>query len=760
MPPKPPTVPALFPTTPKRRALHERSNSQTNEQTLPPTVRLIQDQDLQDETEIYSATPYPTKPEHVLLPPTSRNKGLSYDAGYNVSHSTPDPTLRSSSSVSREQSLPIRDERDSSRPTSTISGTLSANQTWDDSLNSSRTSIPPSGSGTPQTLRGGTPEEFNNSPQSGGVSLRPTIKCVLQEHSPSLPSHSPVASSYSESVRGDGSSPNITPIGLTSSPNIVPIGLTSSPNFVPIGSSSPNLVPFERLSPILSHETLSDSSLYEVNSVGTARRYIRCGQRNSSQRNSTLTTDGSLSEQQSSTPSHSIPSSPPNAPLRSYQSTSSFGGLPAAPASRIQPSTSSASSRSSRSGPDGHSPACSSTPVQPPIIRCPSTSSRAESTISRSYVQSMTERFSGRWNPHLSTVPSEWSVERSHSLGSPSSRDNQADDSWLRRAEEARALNSSSKPSICPVDASEIEEHGDSLTHLPSLTLRNKASGTLSHKSSLSALTGGSRNLLRTPSGSSLFHVIPAWARVYYSTGAQFASLFSVDSRPSTPASPPLSAVSAFSATYNDDPRMVSRTPLGITNPRLRPRRIEYSPKPDEVSEFDVPLVAAAAATAANTDTDPIDPRSHWVPGPEMEHSRTLTPMEDLPGAWSPHLHMDRRVDPRRRSIWKQPSLDETAEGLFSRRNTQIYAFALGFVFPLAWIIASFLPLPPHVSQINEEATTTNRPDLEHAFNNRVVLVDEKRHVNARWWRTVNRVMSPIGLVIIALVIMMAALFT
>lgn len=70
----------------------------------------------------------------------------------------------------------------------------------------------------------------------------------------------------------------------------------------------------------------------------------------------------------------------------------------------------------------------------------------------------------------------------------------------------------------------------------------------------------------------------------------------------------------------------------------------------------------------------------------------------------------------------------------------------------IAWIIASFLPLPPRVSQINGEATTS-RPDLEHAFNSRVVLVDEVRRANARWWRNVNRVMSPVGLVIIAIVV-------
>ncbi|KAL2372233.1 hypothetical protein RJZ57_003306, partial [Blastomyces gilchristii] len=546
MPSHPSNVPPLSPTKPKRRTpLHERSSSQTNEQSFPPTVRLIQDQDLQDETEIYSTTPYPTKPEHVLLPPASWKQGSTSNAEYSVSHSTPESIPRSSSGVNLDHSLPIHGERDISGATSSIHGTHSSSQAWDDSLNSSRTSIPQSVPGIPRPLRGGRREEDDNSSNSDGIALPPTIKRVPRDDSPSPPAQSPVESIFSEYVHGNEES----------SPNVALIGLPSSPNIIPINTSSPNLVPLGRSSPTLASEPLTDSSLYEANSVGTARRYIRAGQRNnsqwnSSQRNSTLTTDGSLSEPQSSTPSHSIPSSPPNVPLRSYQSTSSFGALPAITPYRAQPSTSSASSKSSRSGPDGHSPTGTSTPIQYPTNRYPSASSRAESTISRSYVQSMTERFSGRWNPHLSTVPSEWSTERSQSLAFP----DQPDESWPKRPEEAK-LRDTSRPSICPVDESEMEEHGDNLTHLRSPPLRNKASGTLSHKSSLSALSN-SRNLLRSSSGSSFLHVIPAWARVYYSTGAQFASLFSPDSRPSTPASPPITAVSVFSAAYNSDPRM------------------------------------------------------------------------------------------------------------------------------------------------------------------------------------------------------------
>ncbi|KAK2743479.1 hypothetical protein FQN55_007250 [Onygenales sp. PD_40] len=732
----PPTAPPL---TPKRMPLHARSTSQTNEQSFPPTVRLIQDQDqeqeqeVDDETEIYSATPYPTKPEHILLPTSGKSPGSLFHAGYNVSDSTLDPTNSSSSSLRQGHSLSDIDHRRVSELSSTIHGTRSSSQTWDDDPNSSKTSIPRSV--TPQNLDHERQEESegdegdDNSSSSDDLPLPSTIKAVPQEFS-STAGSSVRDSAYSEFALGDGSSPNVVPVGLTSSPNLVPLD-ASSPNLVPLGSSSP----------ILAHQQTSDSELYSSNSVGTVRRYIHAGQRTSP-----LVTDNLSSGQPSSnpTPTHSIPSSPPSAVLRSFQSTSSFA-LPPSTSYRIHPSTSSASSRSSRSAADVQSTTTSGTPIQYPSIRAPSYSSRAESSIpsrlvSSTSVQSMTDRSSGRWNPHLSTVPSEWSAERLQSIPSASPRDDQTDESWPRHSEGRPRI--SSRASISVVDEFEGEEHGDNLTSLRAPPLRNKASGTLSHKSSLLSLNG----LLRPPSsGSSILSVIPSWARVYYRSGGrdvQFSSLWMVESRPTTPQSysPSLSAVSALSAAYHNDPRMISRAPVDISNPRLRPRELDYPPRPS------APL-------------PPIDPRSQWVPDPEMEQVPPQTPMEHLPGAWSPHLHTDKRADPTRRSIWKAPSIDESAEGCCGRRNAQVYAFCLGFVFPLAWLIASFLPLPPQISQINQEATTS-RPDLENAFQNRVVLVDELRHENARWWRNLNRCMTPVGVAIIVVVITLSVVFT
>lgn len=64
------------PTSPKRRALHERSNSHTN---ASGSVRLVKD----DSAHIYLSNPYPTQPSHVLSP--SHRQGLRYEGDEAVS---------------------------------------------------------------------------------------------------------------------------------------------------------------------------------------------------------------------------------------------------------------------------------------------------------------------------------------------------------------------------------------------------------------------------------------------------------------------------------------------------------------------------------------------------------------------------------------------------------------------------------------------------------------------------------------------------
>jgi hypothetical protein len=82
----------------------------------------------------------------------------------------------------------------------------------------------------------------------------------------------------------------------------------------------------------------------------------------------------------------------------------------------------------------------------------------------------------------------------------------------------------------------------------------------------------------------------------------------------------------------------------------------------------------------------------------------------------------------------------------------QVWSFCLGFVFPLAWFIAAFLPLPEKPDAVLDE----NGPELEMALKMRLHELGRRRYENARWWRNLNRWMTPLGLVIIAIVITLA----
>ena len=71
-----------------------------------------------------------------------------------------------------------------------------------------------------------------------------------------------------------------------------------------------------------------------------------------------------------------------------------------------------------------------------------------------------------------------------------------------------------------------------------------------------------------------------------------------------------------------------------------------------------------------------------------------------------------------------------------------------------AWFIASFLPLPPKsaVSSVkgkNVAPRTQVEVDLEKQLN----PIDQARYENARWWRTINRILSAFGILIIIAIV-------
>ncbi|KAI4152987.1 MAG: hypothetical protein LQ340_002589 [Diploschistes diacapsis] len=127
-------------------------------------------------------------------------------------------------------------------------------------------------------------------------------------------------------------------------------------------------------------------------------------------------------------------------------------------------------------------------------------------------------------------------------------------------------------------------------------------------------------------------------------------------------------------------------------------------------------------------------------------------PARDTAGAgWSPHLWHNRRSAIKRRTLFQAPSIDEEAEGKgLTRRNLQIWFFALGFILPFLWIVGGLSPLPVR------PRTPPTSPAFERDLEKALGPVDQARYENARWWRNINRIMSVVGVGVIIAIIVLA----
>ncbi|KAI0458346.1 hypothetical protein F5B21DRAFT_500604 [Xylaria acuta] len=267
------------------------------------------------------------------------------------------------------------------------------------------------------------------------------------------------------------------------------------------------------------------------------------------------------------------------------------------------------------------------------------------------------------------------------------------------------------------------DEHGDGLADLQQMhQLQSKSSrtrlGFLSRHSSdrSSSSTSSSR------AGSFTTSSIPTWARLYYGSG-----------EPRWLASP------SVIAEGDDNPQPSAWVPgaspppeqfvQNIHNPRRRPRE------------------------AQNIGPQPFSPETVQPGIADIRRG----PKKKTSSIWSPHLRLDNRAS--RYSIWRPPSGTWSAENnILGRRNIQLVLFVLGFVFPFAWMIAAFLPLPPgpqfDMQELDKSTTQFRIPEDSRAelLYGRVAPIDDLRYQSARWWRNLNRYMSIIGLLILGAV--------
>ncbi|KAL2164514.1 hypothetical protein VTH06DRAFT_3730 [Thermothelomyces fergusii] len=276
------------------------------------------------------------------------------------------------------------------------------------------------------------------------------------------------------------------------------------------------------------------------------------------------------------------------------------------------------------------------------------------------------------------------------------------------------------------------DEHGDGLADL----------GERPSRTGLSALfaNGSGWNLHSNSSSraNSFTSSIPAWARVYYGSGerrflGRRPSFLTISE--SGGSRPPSSGGPGRSESPNTED-----FPQTIFSPRKRPREVQPN----------VGQQPAAPQQAPPREISPA-PQTH-------EFSVFKSLRQKTSSIWSPHLHTDRGAS--RYSLWDPPTVSWSADsGIFGRRNAQVVLFIFGFVFPLAWMIAAFLPLPPSPgpeSSQAEKGKSKYTPTHPAASRRQKHDLNETRYQSARWWRNLNRVMSIIGLLIIGAVVALA----
>jgi hypothetical protein len=128
-----------------------------------------------------------------------------------------------------------------------------------------------------------------------------------------------------------------------------------------------------------------------------------------------------------------------------------------------------------------------------------------------------------------------------------------------------------------------------------------------------------------------------------------------------------------------------------------------------------------------------------------------------------PHLGPPTRASQQNLPKWYAPSFVESLDSLVrSRCNRQILLFTIGFVFPLAWMLGAVLPLPhrpidprdlPDGASGSQVDVATAMMKHEAGADSELRWREERTFLKARWWRMLNRVMSVVGLLVIAAIV-------
>ncbi|RAL67635.1 hypothetical protein DID88_008384 [Monilinia fructigena] len=119
-----------------------------------------------------------------------------------------------------------------------------------------------------------------------------------------------------------------------------------------------------------------------------------------------------------------------------------------------------------------------------------------------------------------------------------------------------------------------------------------------------------------------------------------------------------------------------------------------------------------------------------------------------ISSVWSPHLRMDRRA--ARQSVWEPPQINFSTEGgVFGRRNIQVVMF-------IYWVPSPIRMDDRRISPITQNPLPRNARKKERKYRE-AARYRKSWYESARWWwRNLNRWMSAVGLLIIAAIIILA----
>jgi hypothetical protein len=250
--------PTLSPSSPKRRPLHQRSDSETNS---TPTIRIITD----SSPSVYSKSPFPSHPSQILQP-----RYAPFGQGLRVSDENT-PTNNTTANTTKREALvpsPLQPRKSNRSSTSTINS--DPDTSHDTSLDNGAPSTAPSSRFSAGTSPPSSPieEDFHRvdtklSPVREelvpGPSSRSTIRAVPPSSANNLES---IANKQSETSLASSASSD-TPLGQEH--DIRRRSSTSSHNFIVFPHSSSNSLATDRLAP--QDPTYSLQSIQHYSSV-------------------------------------------------------------------------------------------------------------------------------------------------------------------------------------------------------------------------------------------------------------------------------------------------------------------------------------------------------------------------------------------------------------------------------------------------------------------------------------------------------------